>query len=318
MMLQAVEPRGIAIILGTGAEDLSKIGFDVKSSSVLEVNYSIRRQPIKGKAHIYDAVVGGVPIYLLSRHCSERGEYTPAYNIDHRCNIYALVKKCGARIILASSLVGGCRTTDWKVGDMVAVRDGINEHPDTHYVDGIQHYIHAHNLFDPKVTDMILSASKELGVDVHDGGVYYSSPLTTGAKFESPAEMQHLLAPAYQQKQIDALYNAFNTLLAFSEIRNHNVEKFLETFRKNRRQIKDSLFPNLVGMSLVRESDWTRTLSEGKTRYAGIAVVSDFPEDEETAHTKNVDISLAKLPEILRIYAEIVPRLNRIISDENI
>ena len=62
---------------------------------------------------------------------------------------------------------------------------------------------------------------KELGVDVHDGGVYYSSPLTTGAKFESPAEMQHLLAPAYQQKQIDALYNAFNELLGFSEIRNY-------------------------------------------------------------------------------------------------
>jgi purine nucleoside phosphorylase len=322
--------RKIAVILGTGAENLGKLGFEVGKSYDRRVKYSVLGQPVVGHVKVYDAKVSGVPVCLLSRHDSNDDIYTPAYYIDHRSNAYYLVNvdepasfvsRClrvltgrnetyGADIIFASSLVGGCRTTDWNVGDIVAVRDCINEHPDTHYVDGIQPYFHAHNMFDSEVTDMMLQSAKRVGVPVRDGGIYVSTPPTTGAKFETGAEMQKILAPVYEQMQIDILHAiADKSHRCAPDTIDPQLDELFKAFDVCRKRVDSKLFPNLVGMTLAREACWVRTLSGGRTKFVGAAVISDFPEDEKTDHGKNVDVALQRLPDVMRIYADLIPRL---------
>ena len=130
-----LEHRDIAIVLGTGAENLGALGFDVGDPIALTVAYSVCGEWREGQVEVYDAKIGGVPVYLLSRH-SSKGAYTPAYKIDHASNMLALVDEeqgAGAKVILASSLVGGCKTTDWEIGDVVLVEDGIDMHGDDFY-----------------------------------------------------------------------------------------------------------------------------------------------------------------------------------------
>src|SRR3989338_6274379 len=109
-----LERRDISIVLGTGAENLDKLGFKIGRRIDLKLVYSdgTSRHYKHGRAEVFEAVVGGVPVYLLSRHSSE-GAYIPAYRIDHPANMLLVddVQGAGSRVILASSLVGGCRTT---------------------------------------------------------------------------------------------------------------------------------------------------------------------------------------------------------------
>ncbi len=311
-----LEHRDIAIILGTGAEKLGELGIRTKGPIELSVTYSVLGEEKTGRAEVYDAEVGGVPIYLLSRH-SSKGAYTPAYKIDHTPNILALIDDdhgAGSKVILASSLVGGCRTTDWEIGDIILVEDGIDMHGDDLYVDGNEPYIHAHGLFNRRVSKILLEKAGQMGIDVLDGGIYYSGPDTTGNRFETPAEMAKLLAPAYLRKYLATIAK---------ELQMQPLDNFMHLYGM------DKLEPNLVGMTLVREAGYVRafsTRSKGYknenvdknkhlAKFAGFAVISDFPESEETAHETNVGVALGKLPIIMEIFAEAVPTIQKELSD---
>lgn len=322
-----LEKRDIAIILGTGANEAIRSGlFKINGQYKLNVDYSryenVLVRPnifdldywtdgreymtkksvrVKGQVDVIDAETNGVKVYLFNRHCTD-GPYTPAYNVDFDTNMFALIDEdwIDAKVILSSSLVGGCRTTDWKIGDKIIVRDGVDDHDDSQYLTPDttgpeKFYIHAHGLFDKGLTDLIMKHSR----DLKDGGVYYSGPNTTGARFESKAEMNKLLLPAYNAK-----------LLLKSLPANENNSQ-------ERVKLKKALdnYPNLVGMTMVRESGRARTFSNLRranklAKFAGCAVISDFPEDEETEHIKNVGIALAELPKILEVYASAIPEID--------
>jgi purine nucleoside phosphorylase len=296
--------RSIAIVLGTGADDIKQLGIEVKDSFFHEVSYSARGRRQSRRVKLYDARVCDVPVYLLCRHSGS--VYVPAYGIDHGSNMYALVDDssgAGAKIILASSLVGGCRTTGWKIGDKVAVRDCVDAHPDTRYFRGNQPYVHGHSLFDPIVTGTVLAKAGELGINVRDGGIYFTGPYTTSSRFETPAEMSHLLLPAY---------NASALL---------KITKDKKTQSRLERSL--SAYPNLVGMTLGREAGLVRTLSTRRkdgyrTRFAGLAVISDFPEDEMTEHEKNAAVAIEHLPVVMKIFAAAVPELSKALQDGKI
>ena len=296
-----LEQRRIAIILGTGAENLGRLGFNVGHPKDYSLAYYEKGRQERGSVQLYPAEVGGTGIHLLSRHAAREG-YVPAYQIDHRANMLALVDDedgAGADVILGSSLVGGCRTTNWEVGDIILVRDGIDEHPDDQHVDGNQPYVHAQDLFDGKVSDILLEAAKRKDIPVRDGGIYYSGPSTTGNRFETPAEMAKLLAHVYLRQYLDRV----------AELVGVGLEEFDERWA-----IKEELEPNLVGMTLVREAGYARTISTRRAypiRFGGFAVISDFPEDEETEHGKNLEVALEKLPVVMDIFAEAIPEINR-------
>ena len=329
-----LEHRDIAIILGTGAENLDRLGFNVKSPIHLDVAYSVCSTWREGKVEVYDAEIGGVPIYLLSRHSSE-GAYTPAYKIDHASNMLALMDEkqgAGAKVILASSLVGGCKTTDWEVGDIVLAEDGIDMHADDFYIDGNEPYVHAHGLFDRGVSRILLEKAREKSIDVKSGGIYYSGPDTTKNRFETKAEMARLLAPVYLRKYLDALADVVESLanrslgpVGTENFRRPYLTKEEIILNEVRDSIRDKLEPNLVGMTLIREAGYARTLSTRRkvengdednrnkrfAKFAGFAVPSDFPEEEETEHSANVEVALGKLPVIMQIFADAVPTIQK-------
>ncbi len=322
-----IEKRDIAIILGTGAENLDKLGIDVRKSYKLYVNYSryenvfvqpnifsldywldgkeyVTRKNVKVRrqVEVIDAVIGNIPVYLLNRHCTD-GPYTPAYNVDFDTNMFALMddELIDAKVILSSSLVGGCRTTDWGIGDKILVRDGVDEHDDTQYVtpDSTgpeKFYIQAHELFDKNLSDLIM---KHAGGKLKDGGIYYSGPTTTGARFETKAEMNKLLLPAYNAKFM-LKYLPANEGTSKDRVR---LKKILDNY------------PNLVGMTMIREAGRARTFSNLRrtnklAKFAGVAVISDFPEDEKTDHITNIGIALAELPKVLEIYASALEEID--------
>ncbi|MBI4163861.1 MAG: hypothetical protein HY512_03290 [Candidatus Aenigmarchaeota archaeon] len=335
-----IEHRDISIILGTGAENLDKLGFRVGKPIKLDVAYSVMGRIYEGKVEIYEAEVGGVPVYLLSRHGSE-GIYTPAYKVDLDSNVLALVddkQGAGSKVILASSLVGGCRTTDWEIGDMVLVEDGSDMHADDFYVDGNEPYVHAHGLFNRDVSRVLLEKAGERQIPVQKGGIYYSGPDTTGNRFETPAEMARLLAPAYLRRYLDALADvvmlnadrALGPVDPSNHLRPYPTKE--EIALQELRNIIDNmstLEPNLVGMTLIREAGRVRTFSTRNSGYkqetgdknkhlakfGGFAMISDFPESEETAHGTNSEVALGKLPVIMEIFAEAIPTIQKEISE---
>ena len=129
-------------------------------------------------------VLGGVRMVFLPRH--GRGHRVSPSEINFRANIWGL-KRLGVTRIVSVSAVGSMRE-DVKPGDFVVIDqffDRTRHRPDTFFGEGCV----AHVMFaDPvcgEVRRALLSAGRELGLSVRDGGTYMNME---GPQFSTRAE----------------------------------------------------------------------------------------------------------------------------------
>lgn len=142
-----------------------------------------------GDARIYHAKLGGNEVLFLPRHGTTHA--LPPHKINHRANVYALVK-AGATCAVATYAVGVISTLEYKIGDIAIPNDFLGLHtPVTFYDDfsaGIRH-TSFHEPFDQELAELVKKAAKTARVQVKQGGVVAT---TTGPRFESRAEVQAL------------------------------------------------------------------------------------------------------------------------------
>lgn len=134
---------------------------------------------------IIETKIHGRPVYFLPRH--GRGHrYTPS-EVPYCANVFAL-KKLGVTHLMAVSAVGIMRE-DIRPGDMV-VPDQIFDRTkgsrrSTFFGDGIVGHVQFADPFSMEMRQLVLSAAKNSGATVHDGGTYVCME---GPQFSTRAE----------------------------------------------------------------------------------------------------------------------------------
>lgn len=166
----------LGVVVGSGLSAVAVAGDDAE----------VRTVPVRRSAPM--TVLDAGDFVVLARHGHET--FTPAHAVDHHANVRALVAADVGRVLAVAS-VGSLRP-DWPVGTLVAPDDFLalgvaptfHEGPDGHRTPG----------FDPawrrRVLACWLASTRR---EVVDGGVY---AMTTGPRFETPAEIRMLAAHA--------------------------------------------------------------------------------------------------------------------------
>ncbi|MDD2420597.1 MAG: S-methyl-5'-thioadenosine phosphorylase [Heliobacteriaceae bacterium] len=132
-------------------------------------------------------------VAFLARHGA--GHAVPPHLVNYRANILAL-KQLGVRQIIATAAVGSLNQ-QMAPGNLVIIDqflDFTKSRPVTFFDGGESGVIHTDLTFPycPRLRQVLLAAARELGQQVHDGGVYVC---TEGPRFETAAEVrlfQHL------------------------------------------------------------------------------------------------------------------------------
>ncbi len=166
-----------ALIGGTGVE---KLVLQAKSALAVNTPYGLIR--------LETGRIGDTEMVFLKRH--GENHTTPPHAINYRGNIWAL-KEIGVQKILATGAVGSI-VSEFKIGDIVLVDqflDFTKSRPVTFYEGGERGVLHV-DVSEPYCRALrraMLEAGKELGLRIHDGGVYVC---TEGPRFETPAEIR--------------------------------------------------------------------------------------------------------------------------------
>lgn len=128
--------------------------------------------------------LGGVKMAFLPRH--GRGHRISPSELNFRANIWGM-KKLGVTQILSISAVGSMRE-DVAPGDFVVIDqfiDRTRHRADTFFTDGVVAHVMFADPVCPLVRKVLLDASREVGVKVHDGGTYLNME---GPQFSTRAE----------------------------------------------------------------------------------------------------------------------------------
>lgn len=168
----------IAIIGGTGVYDPGLLG---------EREEKVVRTPY-GEAHITLGVYRGVEVAFLTRHGPHHS--VPPHRINYRANVWAL-RHLGVERVLATAAVGSLNL-EMKPGDFVLVDQFIDftrRRESTFFEGGEAGVVHVDftEPYCPQLRAVLAQTARELGISVHDGGVYVC---TEGPRFETPAEIR--------------------------------------------------------------------------------------------------------------------------------
>jgi len=113
----------------------------------------------------------GIKCVFVPRH--GRGHrFTPS-EVNYRANIWGL-KKLGARNVLSVSAVGSLKT-EISPGDLVCVDQFVDRtrgRVETFFGDGIVGHVQFGDPVEERLRQVVLSAAREAGAVVHDGGAY--------------------------------------------------------------------------------------------------------------------------------------------------
>ena len=168
----------IAVIGGTGVYDPSM--FEDIQDKTLMTPY--------GEIFYTEGKYKGKEIIFLARHGSKHS--IPPHLINYRANIWGL-KKLGVTYILATTAVGSLNP-NYGPGHFVLpdqFLDFTKSRITTFYDGGNKGVVHldVSNPYAPELRDMVMQASKDLSITVHNGGTYVC---TEGPRFETPAEIK--------------------------------------------------------------------------------------------------------------------------------
>lgn len=123
-------------------------------------------------------------LLLLKRHGA--GHTDPPHKVNYTAMSEALCQ-FGIERCFSSAAVGSLRD-DWGPGTLCVCRDFVElSGRATARLDKTVEHTDMSNAFDPKLRADLITASKEVSMDVVDGGVYVC---TNGPRYESPAEIE--------------------------------------------------------------------------------------------------------------------------------
>ncbi len=172
----------LAIIGGSGLTQLANLA--VERREVVRTPYGEPSGPLTfGR-------ICGQPAVFIARH--GYGHTIPPHEVNYRANVWAL-KQAGATCIVSIASVGGIRT-DLGPGAIVVPHQIIDYtwgRKATYYEGGgmpVMHVDFTHP-YDPELRQVLLSAAREAGQVVSDGGVYAAMQ---GPRLETAAEIDRL------------------------------------------------------------------------------------------------------------------------------
>lgn len=168
----------IAIIGGTGVYDPA-ILTNVRTMDV-ETPY--------GKVSFQAGEFENRSVAFIPRHGSQHS--IAPHLINYRANIWAM-KKIGVENIIATTAVGSLNL-NMKPGEFVLIDqflDFTKSRVNTFYEGGERGVVHVDVTapYCPSLRKTILKARRDIGIAVHDGGVYVCAE---GPRFETPAEIK--------------------------------------------------------------------------------------------------------------------------------
>ncbi|NLG32592.1 MAG: S-methyl-5'-thioadenosine phosphorylase [Syntrophomonadaceae bacterium] len=166
-----------AIIGGTGVYN-PKL-FDDASEVVERTPY--------GEVKIITGFYEGIGVAFIPRHGSKHS--VPPHLINYRANIMAL-KQIGITNIIATAAVGSL-FYEFKPGNYVLADqflDFTKNRPTTFYEGGQNGVVHCDMTvpYCPELRKTLMHSASEMGVSIHNGGVYVC---TEGPRFETAAEI---------------------------------------------------------------------------------------------------------------------------------
>lgn len=170
----------IAIVGGTGLTELE--GLELAESRNIETPYGTPSAPLEfGR-------FGEQSVVFLARH--GKGHTVPPHQVNYRANIQAL-KQVGVEKIIAVTAVGGINPA--LSAESLVVPDQIIDYTwgrEFTFADqgNVLHVDFSYPYCDSLRT-ALLTAARELGIAVHDGGVYAA---TQGPRLETAAEIDRL------------------------------------------------------------------------------------------------------------------------------
>ncbi|MGB1061184.1 MAG: S-methyl-5'-thioinosine phosphorylase, partial [Ketobacter sp.] len=170
----------IAIVGGTGLTELQ--GLELTDTRTLETKYGVP------SAALEFGRFGQQPVVFLARH--GKGHTVPPHQVNYRANIQAL-KQVGVEKIIAVNAVGGINP---QMGaESLVIPDQIIDYTwgrEFTFADqgNVLHVDFSYPYSEP-LRQSLLTAAAELGLEVHDGGVYGA---TQGPRLETAAEVDRL------------------------------------------------------------------------------------------------------------------------------
>lgn len=166
-----------AVIGGTGVYD----------PEMLDDTYEIIQDTDYGQVKITAGNYEGQKIAFLARHGSDHS--VPPHLVNYRANIMAL-EMLGVKNIIATAAVGSLNL-DIKPGEYLLADqflDFTKSRQNTFFVGGKEGVVHCDMTvpYCPDVRAAIEKAGQEMGLTIHNGGVYVC---TEGPRFETAAEI---------------------------------------------------------------------------------------------------------------------------------
>lgn len=170
----------IAIVGGTGLTELE--GLELTESRSVETPYGAPSAPLEfGR-------FGEQSVVFLARH--GKGHTVPPHQVNYRANIQAL-KQVGVEKIIAVTAVGGINPA--LSAESLVVPDQIIDYTwgrEFTFADrGNVLHVDFSYPYSESLRKALLTAANELGIEVHDGGVYGA---TQGPRLETAAEVDRL------------------------------------------------------------------------------------------------------------------------------
>lgn len=164
----------VAVIGGTGLEEMFDISEKVNVGTPYGISYAISICKIQGKEVVF-----------LPRH--GRSHDVPPHRVNFRANIYAL-HRLGVERIIATNAVGAINP-NFKPGDFVVPHDLIDftrQRPLTFYDHAPVTHIDFTEPYCPELRKILIEKARGINV-VHEQAVYVC---TEGPRFETPAEIK--------------------------------------------------------------------------------------------------------------------------------
>ncbi|WP_152566795.1 purine nucleoside phosphorylase I, inosine and guanosine-specific [Porphyromonas sp. COT-239 OH1446] len=172
-----------AIILGSGLGNLAEM---LKDSTVIpytQIPHFAHSTAVGHKGNLISGTLGGVPVLAMQG----RFHYYEGYSMEQVTLPVRVMKLLGIENLLVSNAAGGINTS-FKVGDLMIIRDHINNMPNPLIGPNME-------MFGPRFPDMTRAydrefitkakaITQELGIPVKEG-VYVG---LTGPSYETPAE----------------------------------------------------------------------------------------------------------------------------------
>lgn len=172
-----------AIILGSGLGDLAN---NIKDATVIpytQIPHFAHSTAVGHKGNLIVGNLGGVPVLAMQG----RFHYYEGYPMEQVTFPVRVMKLLGIENLLVSNAAGGINTS-FKVGDLMIIRDHINNLPNPLIGPNVE-------MFGPRFPDMTRAydrefitkakaITQELGIPVKEG-VYVG---LTGPSYETPAE----------------------------------------------------------------------------------------------------------------------------------